>query len=133
MSGGRTRLLELIKAGKFALVGVANTLLDMGVFWLLTVPLLWNPYYAQLCSYSVGMINSYILNRSWTFSSRQRFFSPALLRFLVVNAAMLALSTALLWLLRDWAGLPTMLAKCGSVAVTLVANFVISRFWVFSS
>jgi len=125
------RLTEAIKAGKFAIVGVANTLLDMGVFWLLSVLLGINPYISQVISYSCGMLNSYIFNRSWTFRSQAKFFSPALLRFIILNLIMLGISTGLLFVLLDVLAVPKMIAKVGASIIPLVISFVVNRLWVF--
>ena len=75
------KLTELLKAAKFAVVGVVNTLIDYGVFALLAQVLFVNVYLAQVISYSCGILNSYIWNRSWTFRSENRFFGPTLVRF----------------------------------------------------
>lgn len=53
-------LKEKVKtAGRFCTVGVGNTLIDFGVFFLLAACHV--PYLpAQICSYSAGIINSYV-------------------------------------------------------------------------
>lgn len=126
----KNKLTELVKAAKFAVVGVANTLIDYGVFALLAQLLGVNVYFSQVISYSCGVLNSYVFNRSWTFKSQSRFFSPTLVRFLVLNLAMLAVSTGLLALLMQF-GLGKLLAKAGSVAVTMALSFLVNRLWVF--
>ncbi|MEG0542387.1 MAG: GtrA family protein [Angelakisella sp.] len=122
---------ELQKAGKFAFVGVINTLLDIGLFALLAQVLGINVYLSQLVSYSAGTLNSYLLNRSWTFKTKERFWSPALIRFLLLNVAMLLLSTAIIWLFYDVMGIHKLIAKGFSTAFTLVLSFIINRLWVF--
>ncbi len=126
----KNKLTELAKAAKFAVVGVANTLIDYGVFALLAQLLGVDVYLSQVISYSCGVLNSYVFNRSWTFKSQSRFFSPTLVRFLVLNLVMLAVSTGLLALLMQF-GFGKLLAKAGSVAVTMVLSFVVNRLWVF--
>jgi putative flippase GtrA len=121
---------ELIKAAKFAVVGIANTLIDYGVFALLAQLLSVNVFLSQVISYSCGVLNSYIFNRSWTFQSQSRFFSPALVRFLVLNLCMLALSTGLLALFLQF-GLSKLVAKGCTVVVTMAVGFVVNRLWVF--
>jgi putative flippase GtrA len=121
---------ELIKAAKFAVVGIANTLIDYGVFALLAQLLSVNVFLSQVISYSCGILNSYIFNRSWTFQSKSRFFSPALVRFLVLNLCMLALSTGLLALFLQF-GLSKLVAKGCTVVVTMAVGFVVIRLWVF--
>ena len=126
------RLTELIKAAKFAVVGVVNTLIDYGVFALLAQVLSVNVFLSQVISYSCGILNSYVWNRSWTFQSESKFFSPALMRFLVLNLSMLALSTALLALFLQL-GLSKLVAKGCTVVVTMAIGFVVNRLWVFGS
>ncbi len=125
------RLTEALKAGKFAIVGVGNTLIDMGVYALLAQFMGFDPYLSQVVSYSCGMLNSYVLNRSWTFRSRARFFGPALIRFVCFNLLMLGVSTGLLYLFLDRMGLHKMVAKVLATGFTLCLNFVASRLWVF--
>ena len=123
---------ELLRAGKFAAVGVLNTLVDLGLFTLFAQVLGWDRYLSNILSYGAGMLNSYIWNRSWTFRSRAGFFSPALVKFLAVNLSMLALSTAILYLGSGVLGLPQLLVKLGATGVTMVGGFLCNRLWVFS-
>ena len=121
---------ELVKAGKFAIVGVFNTLIDYGVFALLAQVLGWQVYLSQVISYSCGILNSYIFNRSWTFHSGSRFFSPTLVRFLVLNLCMLGVSTGLLAVFLHL-GLSKLVAKGCTVIFTMAIGFVVNRLWVF--
>ena len=125
------KLQELLKAGRFAVVGEGNTLVDFSFFTLLAQGLGVNVYLSQVLGYSAGMLNSYILNRSWTFRAEGRFFSPALLRFLALNLTMLLFSTGILYLAYHLGGLPKLAAKAAATGVTMVVNFLLSRFWVF--
>lgn len=122
---------ELLRAAKFAVVGVANTLIDMGVFALLAQVLGLNVYLSQVISYSAGMLNSYVFNRSWTFQAKDRFFSPALVRFVALNLVMLLVSTGLLWFFFDFWGMPKLIAKVLATGFTLVLSFGANRLWVF--
>lgn len=131
--GEKKPLGEVIKAAKFALVGVANTLIDYGVFTLLTQLAGTQLYLANVIAYGCGMLNSYVWNRSWTFRSRERFFSPALLRFVVLNLAMAGLSTVLLYGFHQLLGLSDLIAKGGATLLTLAVNFLCNRLWVFRS
>lgn len=123
---------ELLRAGKFAIVGVANTLVDLGIFTLLAQVLGWNRYLSNVISYGAGILNSYIWNRTWTFQAKDRFFSPALVKFLAVNLSMLLLSTLILYLGSGILGLPQLLVKLGATGVTMVVGFLCNRFLVFS-
>ena len=57
----------LLRIGRFSIVGVLNTLVDLAVFMLL-VKLLSVPLVpANLLAFAVALANSYVLNRLWTF------------------------------------------------------------------
>lgn len=122
---------EIKRIIKFGITGAANTLVDYLVFTILTVWLGFQPYGAQVCSYSAGTLNSYLLNRSWTFKSKERFFSVQMVKFLAANLLVMGISVLSLKCLIEWMGLPVLLAKLFNTGVTLVLNFLLSRLWVF--
>lgn len=121
---------EFSKLVKFGITGVMNTLVDFVVFLLLTnigVAI----YLAQVVSYSCGMLNSYIVNRSWTFKSKGKFFSRQMIRFIVVNLLLLLLSLAMLWVFTEQLGLIKIIAKLCSTVLIMVIGFIVNRIWVF--
>ena len=122
---------NLKKFLKFALTGVGNTLVDLILFRVLYTYLGVNIYLSQVCSYSAGMLNSYLVNRSWTFRTGERFFSLQLVRFIVGNLAVLLLSVLLINLCTVQLGLGKLTAKLVVTCFTLAVNFLISRLWIF--
>ena len=116
---------------RFCITGGLNTLVDFGVYTLLTAAAGLNLYLAQCISYSAGILNSYIINRRWTFQTSQRFFSRELAGFLAVNAVILLVSVGLLYLLHNQLGLWHIAAKLATVAVTMVLGFVLNKLLVF--
>ena len=126
------RLQELRRFVKFGLTGVMNTAVDFLVFSVLS----WfgvNLYLSQVVSYAAGMLNSYAVNRSWTFHATGRFFGPQMRRFLIGNLSLLALSLGILRLATGPLGLPRFVAKLCATAVTMVLGFLLNRLWVFRS
>jgi putative flippase GtrA len=115
---------------KFNLVGLLNTAIDFAVFALLT----WlGVYYimAQCISYGVGMLNSYTLNKYWTFAQKGRLEPKQAIRFTVLNLGSLLLSLGLLALLKDHLELKVLIAKLLTTLATTLVNFVGSKLWVF--
>lgn len=114
---------------RFNLVGVLNTAVDFGLFFILER--LGMPYLlAQTCSYGCGIANSYLCNKYWTFGlsgSRGR----ELLRFVVVNLGVLATSVILIYLFHSLLHLSLAAAKVAATIITMLANFTASRMWVF--
>ena len=123
------RYLTKSKFIRFCITGGLNTLVDFAVFWVLTVPLQVSPYLSQILSYSAGMLNSYCINRSWTFGSKNRFFGSEMLRFLLVNLCVLGVSVGAIYLLAQQ--LPMLAAKLFTTGITMILGFVLNRLVVF--
>jgi len=134
------RQLEFLR---FSVVGGINTGIDFGVFAVLFawgVPLL--P--AHTLSYFCGIINSYMLNRKWTFKDKPSKPSLAqsesestnqpvrqMLQFMVLNIFTLAVTYGLLvWFHYNW-GWPMLVSRLVAVVASLTINFAGSRLWVF--
>lgn len=118
---------------KFGMVGFLNTVVDWGLYWLLTrgVPILQNaPVAAKAISYTGGVINSYFWNRNFTFRSTKKSFASFILFFSInlvavgVNSGMMALG---LHLFAGW----EMGALLLATAFTLIWNFTTSKFLIF--
>jgi putative flippase GtrA len=116
---------------RFAAVGLATTLLDLGLFSALTGAGGLPAAAANPLSYSCGVAASFALNHRWTFADGRagRRAGPAFLRFAAANAGGLALSTALVAALA--VALPAVAAKAASVPVVFAWNFALARLWVF--
>lgn len=115
----------------YTLVGGLNTIVDVGVFWMLVVWLSLPPAVANVISFSAGALNSFLLNNRFTFNQQTVEAGPAskALRFAIVTILMLILSTASVVLLLPY--LPVMVAKIMSTVLTLVVGFVLNRKFVF--
>lgn len=64
-------LLRLPQPARFALVGMTNSLITLGLIGLL-LALGANPYAANLIGYLGGFANSYFMNRRFTFRAQGR-------------------------------------------------------------
>ncbi len=125
----KARLQEIIK---FSIVGVMNTLVDFGVFALLTGLARLEPTVSHVISYSCGVINSYFFNRRWTFRVRTKEGLPEMLKFAAVNLVSLGISSLVFRALV--AGSLQLNEYIGKLAATLCAmaiNFLGSKLLVF--
>ena len=123
-------LAEIFRFIKFGLTGVMNTAVDFLVFTVLS----WigiNVYLSQTISYAAGMLNSYVVNRTWTFSSKGRFFGSQLWRFLLANLSLLAISLLALRIGVNVLAVPRMAAKLLATGCTMILGFLVNRLWVF--
>lgn len=120
------------QAVRFSAVGIVNTLLDFAIFSLLTlIPLFAENYvYAQVISYSCGVVCSLILNKMWTFKQRAPMTAKQIGFFLLVNLAALGVSSGMLYLYQLWGWHPW-LAKALSIPFSFGVNFVGNKLFVF--
>jgi putative flippase GtrA len=129
----REEMVGLLRSmAKFGAVGVLNTGVDYGFFWLLTSVLaVWVPA-AQACSYTAGAICSFLVNGIWTFQRRASADEPwgaMAVKFAVVNLAGLGLSTLLVtWL---WPMFGVWVAKICATGLLFFYGYAASRLWVF--
>ncbi len=120
-------------AVRFALVGLLNTGVDFAVFLaLMAVP--GTPVLlANACGYGVGVLSSFLLNRSWTFRVR-RDAAPLTRRlpvFLAFNLVGLALSSLVVGLLVP--AVHPLVAKVAATVATFAWNYWSSRRFVFAT
>ena len=135
-------LKQLRQVFRFGLVGGLNTLIDLLVLNALlllfpatnTLTLL---SYNSL-AYSIGAINSFLLNKYWTFGHRQPIMRKEVIRFVITTLCSIALSNVIIWLASKllhplhvspllWANASKVFAIFGTVLVSYLGM----RFWVF--
>ncbi|KIL36145.1 hypothetical protein SD71_09275 [Cohnella kolymensis] len=123
------RSAEGRKLAKFALVGGLNTGVDFAVFCLLVYGAGMISIGAQILSYAAGLLNSYLLNRRWTFGVKKEHKFGEVMRFIVVNLFSFGAATGVLLAMEQWLG--SAAAKAVSVVISMAVNFVGYRVWVF--
>ena len=129
----RDRILQvrLTSFFRFAIVGVLNTAIDFTIFlWLSWVGV--SIVLAQALSYSAGTLNSYVLNRNWTFRERNLSGTwKSFVSFIVLNLITLGCTTMLLSLLDQFTDRTLPICKLLATFAGLMINYTGSRLWVF--
>lgn len=121
----------LLRIGRFSIVGVLNTLVDLGVFLLLVKVFSMPVVPANLLAFGVSLANSYLLNRFWTFHDSGTPHSVGnIARFLAFNSTGALLATAALSALVTL-GVPVLVAKLLSIGVSMTWNYLTMRHFVF--
>jgi len=114
------------KAGRFLVVGLFNTVIDMAVFAaLLFVGL--QPLVANVLAWVVAVAFSYVVNSRWSFERDETLSgSQSLLRFVSLGALIsLGVSSGLIAALAGWIGVWP--AKVLGVALAAILNFFAAR------
>jgi putative flippase GtrA len=84
---------------------------------------------AQPIGYGLGLLNSYIFNKRWTFQAKSDHSD--IVRFLLVNGLTFGLNSLVLWIAYDALGIHEWISKGIATVVTLAANYVGYSRWVF--
>lgn len=119
----------LIQFVKFNFVGLMNTALDYLVFMGLGA-LGVNDYFAQIFSYTIGIVNSWIWNSRWTFQDK-KITKKKIGAFLLVNLIALGAQLLILYVCIDMLSIDRLIAKIIATPFSLVINFLGNRLFVF--
>jgi len=146
----KKNLLQIIK---FGFVGVFNTVIDYGLFFLFFSIFGLDKNIAQILATALAMTNSYLINRYWTFEKSGNVRGGEIWKFIIVN--ILSLLTTLLCLnlfydalhLHEVANhlltllnipftltgdLGVLFCKILAMPFSLAVNFLGNRLWVFA-
>jgi putative flippase GtrA len=124
------------QAVRFVAVGLLNTLVDLGAFYLLTLIPGMPEIAAKTISYILGICNSFFWNKYWTFSARgsgrgKREFAV----FFAVNLPPLIVNVVVFSLLGLWTTSGSFAAREGkafiAAVVAVIWNFLGSRYLAF--
>ncbi len=124
---------------KFQCVGVINFLVDYLVFTLLHGIVGWPVVLSNTISYSCGIVNSFLLNRYWTFKLKLRFLSVDFLKFVMVNFLSWGVNTLTMVILVNGYSLSAkglglfenIVPKLIATALSFIVNFAGSKLLVF--
>lgn len=114
---------------RFCIVGGVNTLIDFGVFFGLHFGLGVWVMVAHVTGAVLAIINSYVLNKSWTFGDTSPHSRSQITKFVSVSVAGLLLSSLTIFLCKMV--MDTLPAKIVAVFVSLFWNYFGNRFFVF--
>ena len=123
---------SLIQFVKFGVVGVSNTLLTALTIWFLLQILHFSHYVSNIIGYIIGLINSFIWNRKWTFASNMKV-TDTILRFIITFAICYLIQLGNLYLLLHFTTLDSFVCQLLSIAVYTIFNFWINKYYTFKS
>lgn len=140
---------------KFAIVGVINTLVDLLFFNVFRRFKRISATVASYMSSTIAMVNSYFLNRYWTFSASSNGSGTEIIKFIMSTVVgIYVIHNGIVWLLTNklpWPGklalkitrlikplnfmsdsfITDNFAKLTAIIFSLIWNFILYKFWVF--
>ncbi|MBU6232125.1 MAG: bifunctional glycosyltransferase family 2/GtrA family protein [Patescibacteria group bacterium] len=123
-----------VQAGKFGLVGVVNTGVDVITYFILTRFMPFFPSHilmAKFTTFFFGTVTSFLLNRRFTFKVRGRFTAAELAKFYSTAALSVAVNVASLYVFNTLFGIYDLIAVGMSTVFTFAIGFAFSKLWVF--
>ena len=120
-----------IQALKFGLVGLANTATDFLVFSVCIYFLSFHILPANIAAFLVAVVQSYFVNRAWTFKAAEKRGSGVhqIIKFVLIQASALLISSAVVLTAANY--LHWSLSKLISIFFTFVWSFVLVKYFVF--
>jgi len=130
------RILKLTDTRQFisfSLVGVSNTL----VFYAIYLAMLWVGFsfvVAATAGTVVGIVNSYVLNKIFTFRNGKKPHGKAIgekTRFITVYVAQYFINIAVISICVNMLGAPAELAGLPAVGISVVVSYFGHKYWTF--
>lgn len=126
---------------KFLMVGALNTLVGLGSYWLIlwllgvnlvqnNAGLVWQIILATVISQILGLINSYLWNKFFTFESKKKSVSETI-KFVMVYCVAFGVDYLLKLTLRTVPALNELVIAIITTLTTMVISFVGQKFFVF--
>jgi putative flippase GtrA len=116
---------------KYSIVGVSNALIGFGTMFLLLNYFKVNYIISNTTGYILGLINSFIWNKRWTFQSGNHY-SKEIFRFLVVFIVSYLSNLVFLIVLVEIFDLNQNISFILSSMIYIAVGFTANRIWTFS-
>jgi putative flippase GtrA len=130
---------KILSVGRYVVVGLMGTILDIGLYALLHIMLGMPILLANSISYCAGMLNNYFFHRYWTFANRShKAVSLQLSEFMLVCISGLIVNNLLVLLFAQPFGLlfasdatSDLLSKVAAQGLSMCWNFLANHLWTF--
>lgn len=116
---------------KFLVVGLLNAVVTFGSFYIFYR--IFHLYYlfSSIIAYSLGITNSFLWNKNWTFQAKNQNNRVLLIKFFILNFFGLLLNTVFMKIFVEISFLEPTLAQVMVIGIVVGINFLGSKLWVF--
>ena len=122
----------IIQFAKFGIVGISNTLLTAITIWILLKQLHFSDYLSNMIGYTIGVINSFVWNRKWTFESKNKV-SNTIYKFIGIFGICYLFQLGNLYFLLNFTNTEAYVSQILSIGVYTILNFVLNKSYTFKS
>jgi putative flippase GtrA len=118
---------------KFSLVGLLNTGIHYAMFLFLYRSCGINYLFASAVGYSCGLLNSFILNKNWTFKTINVRRDVEFIKFILVNIVALAINIIALKFFVEAIKIIPEISQVLAIVSSFIVNFLGNKYWTFRS
>ncbi|MDR1203452.1 MAG: GtrA family protein [Tannerellaceae bacterium] len=115
---------------KYGIVGISNTIITAIVIWVMMKLFGCSAVLSNVTGYIAGVLNSFILNKQWTFKSSNSWISSAI-RFGIVFGICYLFQLGLLLYLNKRLSIDQYYNQLIAMAFYMVINFLMNKFYTF--
>ncbi|HRZ98415.1 MAG TPA: GtrA family protein [Paludibacter sp.] len=123
---------SILQMLKYGIVGVSNTLLTAIVIWIMLKKLNTSDYFANITGYIVGLTNSFIWNRKWTFESKSKVRST-IVKFIAIFVISYLFQLGALYLLLHYTTIDSYICQLMSIVAYTGSNFFLNKYYTFKA
>ena len=125
--------METLKqAIRYGVVGVSNTLITAVVIWVMMKMAGCSDVLSNITGYAAGVLNSFVLNKKWTFKSTIGWTRGAV-RFGVVFGKCYLKQLRLLLYLNKHLTIDSYFNQLLAMAFYTVINFIMNKYYTFKA
>ena len=132
---GNPKYATVLQFIKFGIVGVGNTLISLGVYWLCFYVFHWHYQVSNVVSFVVSVVNAYYWNSRFVFKTGADYtfmqHVKAFFKAFVSYGSTFLLNTVLLTVWVEMCGIDAGIAPLINLLITIPLNFLLNKFWAF--
>tara|TARA_B100000315_G_C14428071_1_gene518818 strand:+ start:45 stop:494 length:450 start_codon:yes stop_codon:yes gene_type:complete len=120
---------------KFNIVGVSNTLIDIGIFLATTHFLSFFKTHfvlANILAFACATSSSFIMNRHWTFRHKNKDIHHQFMKFFVVSSIGVIISSSILFFFVSQFDWPSSISKLITIPIVVLWGFFAHKYWTFA-
>jgi len=117
---------------KFAIVGFSGLIVDFGITYVCKELLKIQKYISNSIGFTAAASSNYVLNRIWTFQSKDPEIMIEYSEFLIISLIGLGINNFILWLIITKFKLNFYLSKLFAIGVVTIWNFLANYFITFA-
>jgi putative flippase GtrA len=117
---------------KFSFVGVLNTLITLLTIWVFVNVFSTSHYVANVMGYVLGVLNSFIMNKIWTFNHKSKT-GATFIKFIGVFVITYLIQFSVLSLLLNFSKLDPFVSQILAMITYTILNFIINKKFTFKS